>query len=104
MSEKDSDRLRAMIDLELAEHKANEAQELLASAKADLRSVIVQSLGLNPSVSELDALRAQVSTAILLVVQADAIVKTTESIVSRATEAVEIARQVHLNATKKSQS
>jgi len=97
---KPSEKLKILMGLEHAEHKVSQADEMLESAKADMRSAIISSIGLDPTVSDIDNLRAQVATAILLVVQADRIVKTTELIVSTANEAVEIARQMHITASK----
>lgn len=95
------DKLKVLLGLEKAEHKVVQAEEALASVKSDMRASIISSIGLDPTSDEIDNLKAQIATAIILVVQADKIVKTTEAIVSNAREAVEIARQMHVTAHKK---
>lgn len=97
---KDEDKLRILLGLEKAEAKVSQADALLGETKAEMRSAIISSIGLDPTVNELDNLKAQVATAILLVMQADKIVKSTEAIVSKAHEAVEIARMMHITAAR----
>jgi outer membrane protein TolC len=94
-------KLKALLGLEKAEHKVVQAEEALASVKSDMRSAIISSIVLDPTSDEIDSLKAQIATAIILVVQADKIVKSTQAIVSNAREAVEIARQMHVTANKK---
>jgi hypothetical protein len=93
-------KLKVLLGLEKAEHKVVQAEEALASVKSDMRSSIISSIGLDPTSDEIDNLKAQIATAIILVVQADKIVKSTQAIVSNAREAVEIARQMHVTAHK----
>lgn len=95
---KPSDKLRILMGLEEAEHKVSMADELLKSAKAETRDAVIKTVGLDPTVGDIDSLRAQVSASILLVIQADKIVRSTERIVSLANDAVEIARLMHLTA------
>ena len=94
-------RLKILLGLEKAEHKASTAGSMLSSTKADMRTAIISSIGLDPTTDDVDNLKAQIATAILLVLQADKIVKATEAIVSTANEAIEIARQMHITASKK---
>jgi len=94
-------KLKVLLGLEKAEHKVAQAEEALSSVKSDMRASIISSIGLDPTSDEIDNLKAQIATAIILVVQADKIVKNTEAIVSHAREAVEIARQMHVTAHKK---
>jgi outer membrane protein TolC len=93
-------KLKVLLGLEKAEHKVVQAEEALASVKSDMRSAIISSIGLDPTSDEIDSLKAQIATAIILVVQADKIVKSTQAIVSNAREAVEIARQMHVTSHK----
>jgi outer membrane protein TolC len=93
-------KLKVLLGLEKAEHKVVQAEEALASVKSDMRSAIVSSIVLDPTSDEIDSLKSQIATAIILVVQADKIVKSTQAIVSNAREAVEIARQMHVTAHK----
>jgi len=93
-------KLKVLLGLEKAEHKVVQAEEAIASVKSDMRSAIISSIGLDPTSDEIDSLKSQIATAIILVVQADKIVKSTQAIVSNAREAVEIARQMHVTAHK----
>ena len=95
-----SDKLRILMGLEEAEHKVAAADEMLKSVKSDLRDTVINSIGLDPTVDDINHLKMQVSAAIMLVIQADKIVRATEQIVSTANDAVEIARRMHATAAK----
>lgn len=86
---------RFYVGLESAEHKVATASEMLSAAKSDCQDSIIRLVDLDPTTDDVASLRAQVSLAILLVAQADKIVRTTEEIVSRARDAVQIVRKMH---------
>lgn len=98
---KPSDKLRILLGLEKAEHRVSEANDELSVAKSQLRDLIIGTVDLDPVTDDIDKLRAQVAMAIMLVIQADKIVRATEAIVSKAHDAVEIARQMHVTARSK---
>ena len=94
---KSEEELRRVRDVELAEHAASQAEEMMAIAKSRINDVIIKTVALDPTVDDIASLKAQVSLAIMLVIQANAVVESTDMIVSHANRAVDILRKIYGN-------
>lgn len=92
---KSDEELRRARDVELAEHSAAQAEEKMKIVKSRINDVIIQTVALDPTVDDVSSLKAQVSLAIMIVIQANAVVESTDMIVSHANRAVDILRKIY---------